>query len=125
MQTFEELEAWKAAREYQKKIRAVVKEFPNEEKYRLTDQLVRSSRSIGDNIAEGFGRFHYLDNCKFCYNARGSLMESYNQLLTASEEHYISEEQFQELKQLYFYLLKVLNGYIKYLRNKPNNSITN
>jgi four helix bundle protein len=44
---------------------ALTKRFPNEEKYRLADQIIRSSRSIGNNIAEGHGRFHYQDNIRF------------------------------------------------------------
>ena len=39
-------------------------------------QFIRSTDSIGANIAEGYGRFHYLDRIKFYYNVRGSLLES-------------------------------------------------
>ncbi|HRZ29314.1 MAG TPA: four helix bundle protein [Candidatus Paceibacterota bacterium] len=39
-------------------------------------QFITAIDSIGANIAEGCGRFHYLDKNKFMYNARGSLMES-------------------------------------------------
>lgn len=42
----------------------------------IGDQLIRSIDSIGANIAEGYGRFHYLDRIKFLYNARGSLLEA-------------------------------------------------
>lgn len=59
MDTFEELEAWRAARELRKAISKMVKKFPPEEKFRLTDQIIRSSRSVAANIAEGFGRFYF------------------------------------------------------------------
>ncbi|MCL5667302.1 MAG: four helix bundle protein [Patescibacteria group bacterium] len=39
------------------------------------DQFIESTDSTGANIAEGYGRFHYLDKIKFFYNCRGSLME--------------------------------------------------
>lgn len=41
----------------------------------MGDQFIESTDSVGANIAEGYGRFHYLDKIKFLYNARGSLME--------------------------------------------------
>ena len=50
-ETFEELEVWKLARQLKKEIRELVKKFPFDEKYRLTDQIIRSSRSAGSNIA--------------------------------------------------------------------------
>jgi len=42
----------------------------------MGDQFISSIDSIGANIAEGFGRYHYLDKNKFNYNARGSLLEA-------------------------------------------------
>ena len=70
MQDFEDLEAWKLARSLRNEIFILTKTFPPEEKYRLTDQLVRASRSISANVAEGYGRYHYKDNAKFCRIAR-------------------------------------------------------
>ncbi len=78
--TFEELEVWKLARQLKREIRELAKKFPADEKYKLVDQIVRSSRSVGANIAEGFGRFHFKENSKFCFNARGSLFETLNQI---------------------------------------------
>jgi four helix bundle protein len=54
--SFTELDAWKKARKLKNKLRSIAVSFPAEEKYRLTDQLIRSSRSINANIAEGHGR---------------------------------------------------------------------
>ena len=66
MNNFEELEVYKKARELRIKISALVKHFPVEEKYRLVDQLIRSSRSVTANIAEGFERFHFQENIQYC-----------------------------------------------------------
>ena len=60
--SFEELEVWKEARKYKMEISKLIKHLPRDEKFRLSDQLLRSSRSISANIAEGFGRFHHQEN---------------------------------------------------------------
>ena len=57
----EDLEAWKKGREFRKEVSKFCKTLPKDEKFRLLDQLVRSSRSITANIAEGHGRFHYQE----------------------------------------------------------------
>jgi len=44
--TFEDLEIWQSARELRKKISVLARTFPAEEKYRLSDQLIRASRSV-------------------------------------------------------------------------------
>lgn len=75
MNSFEELEVWKEARQLRINISKVVKHFPAEEKYRLVDQMVRASRSVTANITEGFGRFHFQENIQFCRQSRGSLTE--------------------------------------------------
>lgn len=65
MDGFEDLEVWKKCRQLRIDISELLKVFPDAEKYRLIDQLKRASRSITANIAEGHGKYHYLDNIKF------------------------------------------------------------
>ncbi len=65
MKSFEELNCWKKAASLRRKISILVKTFPREEKYRLVDQMIRSSRSAPAQIAEGFGRFHFQENIQF------------------------------------------------------------
>lgn len=116
MDTFEELETWKIARELRKSISKMTKEFPAKERFRLTDQIIRSSRSILANIAEGFGRFHFQENIQFCRQARGSLSETLEHLICALDEGYIGEKTFKEHRELIKRNWKVLNGYIAYLK---------
>lgn len=52
MKSFKDLEAWKKARELRKEISSLSKTFPIEEKYKLSDQIVRAARSVTANIAE-------------------------------------------------------------------------
>lgn len=80
MASFTELEVWKQSRKIRMWVTDLTKRFPGEEKYRLADQIIRSSRSVGNNIAEGHGRFHYQDNIRFCIMARGSLSETLDHL---------------------------------------------
>jgi len=103
----------------------LTKSFPSEEKYRLSDQIIRSSRSIGNNIAEGYGRFHYADEAKFLINARGSATETIDHLIIALDNKYISEEIFEKFKADCDECAKMINGYISYLRNQANQKLTN
>ena len=72
---FRDLEVWKRCRDIRKMAWNLSKDFPKEEKYRLSDQMIRSSRSSTACIAEGYGRYHYQENIQFCRQARGSLYE--------------------------------------------------
>lgn len=63
---FEELELWKKVRVFKKEISRLARNLPSEEKFRLTDQLIRSSRSINALLSEGHGRFTYPDQIHFC-----------------------------------------------------------
>jgi len=76
-------------------------------------QTVRSSDSIGANIAEGFGRYHYKENKNFCYFSRGSIIETKGWLKKAKTRALITEEEYHLLlSQLETIHIK-LNIYIK------------
>jgi len=123
MASFTELETWKQARKIRNMISGLVKKFPAEEKFRLADQIIRSSRSIGNNIAEGHGRFHYLDNIRFCIMARGSLSETLDHMIVALDEHIIDDETIKAFQLEYDQCLKLLNGYILFIKKKKNNEL--
>lgn len=125
MQDFEDLEAWKLARSLRNEIFVLTKTFPPEEKYRLTDQLVRASRSISANIAEGYGRYHYKENAKFCRIARGSLIEVLDHLICAFDCSIIDQELLNEYRIKIAQNKKVLNGYIAYLIKRTEEIPTN
>jgi four helix bundle protein len=113
--TFEDLEVWKEARELKKEIIELVKEFPAEEKFRLIDQMKRSSRSVGTQIAEGHGRKTKPDELRFCVIGRGSLSETLNHFIDAFDEAYISEEQLNYYRTRIDKVEKLLNGYMAWL----------
>jgi four helix bundle protein len=116
--TFRDLECWKSCRELRVFVaRDVLPALPRDEKYRLGDQLVRAARSTTANIAEGYGRYHYLDTAKFCSNARGSAYEVLDHLITAQDEKMISPGLLETGEKLVEQSVKLLNGYIHYLQD--------
>lgn len=125
--SFEDLECWKACRDLRlfvaKEILAIL---PKEERYRLGDQILRAARSTTANVAEGYGRFHYLDNSKFCSNARGSVCEVLDHLITACDEGLIPSTLLDQARALVSRANQLLNGYMAYLKRAakqtPNNS---
>lgn len=90
--------------------------LPAEEKFHLRAQLLDAARSVTANIAEGFGRFHYLDNSKFCSNARGSCCEVLDHVVTAHDEGMIPEGILREVRSRVNTTLRLLNGYMAYLK---------
>lgn len=123
MASFTELETWKQARKIRSVVSDLVKSFPPDEKFRLTDQIIRCSRSIGTNIAEGHGRFHYQDNIRFCIIARGSLSETFDQMIGALDEKIINDATFKSFQEEHDQCLKLLNGYISFIKKKKNNEL--
>jgi len=84
----------------------------------IGDQFIRAIESIGANIAEGFGRFHYLDKNKFNYNARGSLFESKHWLEVLERRKKITKEEFESLDKKLKKLSVKLNNYIQSTKNQ-------
>ncbi len=123
--TFEDLEIYKSAREYRKKIYSLAKQLPEFEKYNLADQMRRAAVSLTNGIAEGHGRFHYQENIRFLRQSRGSLEELIDDINTCIDEDYTDLGRLDNLKKEGYELLKKLNGYIKYLRNCKQAAIDN
>jgi four helix bundle protein len=114
--TFEDLDCYKAGRLFRKTISKWARTLPKEELFRLKDQIIRSSRSITANIAEGFGRHHPQENLQFCRQSRGSLMETLDHLNTAVDEELLSEDEYQSMREQWNDVRALLSGYISYLQ---------
>ena len=116
---FEGLKVWQKAHGLMLDIHArLIPVLPKEEKWGLCNQILRSSKSIGANIAEGFGRHYYMDNVRFCYNARGSLDETANHLKVAFDLKYCPEDIYRDLRAQSEEVRKILNGYISWLKTQ-------
>ena len=118
IESFEELDVWIIGREIKNQIFNLVKTFPNAENYRLKDQLIRASISVTANIAEGFGRYHYQENIQYCRQARGSLHEIIDHLITAYDFGYIDEKTLNKIKNDIKRNIKVLNSYISMIQRR-------
>ena len=123
-QTFEDLDAYKIAREFRKAMYGVARRLPESEKFGLVSRQVRRAAiSLTNNIAEGHGRFHYPDQIKFMLQARGSLEELLDDLNVCQDEAYWPPADISLLKEQGWRVHKVLNGYIRFLRGrKPEGS---
>lgn len=119
-QTFEDLEVYKAAREFRKAMYTVSRCLPEFEKYELGRQIRRAAVSLTNNMAEGHGRFHYPDQIRFLLHSRGSLEELVDDLNVCSDENSLSAEETEKLKEHARGVLILINGYLRHLRIRSN-----
>ena len=91
----------------------IYKNFTWQIKKTIGDQFITAIDSIGANIAEGYGRFHYLDRIKFYYNSRGSLLESLHWLELLKNRDLITEKDYSSMFNLLEDLNLSLNAFIK------------
>ncbi len=119
---FEDLEIYKRAVKLRQEIYALATKFPKEEKFRLADQLIRGTRKCPANIAEGYGRYHYQENIQFCRIARGSLLETLDHLSCAEECGFINESELRYFREKVLTLMKMLNGYINYIKKQKRDT---
>jgi len=119
-QTFEDLEVYKAAREFRKAMYALNRRLPDFEKYELGSQIRRASASLTNNIAEGHGRFHYPDQIRFFLHSRGSLEELVDDLNICLDEQYLSSDKVAKLKEQARGVLILINSYLRYLRSRSS-----
>ncbi|MFN4212817.1 MAG: four helix bundle protein [Microgenomates group bacterium] len=91
----------------------------------IGDQFIEATDSVGGNIAEGYGRFHYLDRIKFMYNARGSLLESRHWFERLRERDLIKDKKLiRDYLTVYEKLRPKLNSFIDSLYKSQNASFS-
>lgn len=114
----EDIKAYVISRELSKMVWEEVGKWDYFGKKTMGDQFVRSTDSIGANIAEGFGRYHKKDKIKFYYNARGSLYESLHWLELAYERDFIKKDVYELLLNKFNLLPMEINYQIKITNEK-------
>ncbi len=116
----EDLEIYRLANEISKEVWLIYEKLSWQDRKIFGDQWLRAVDSIGANIAEGFGRFHYLDKNKFNYNARGSLLEAIHWTVILSERGKIVREKSDFLISRLEKLNVKLNNYINSTKKQVN-----
>ena len=121
--SFEDLEVYKLAREFSRKVGELIAKLPHAEEYNLKGQMRRAKLSMTNNIAEGFGRYHYQENIQFCRQSRGSICELIDDFIECHDNRYIDQSYSDELKKDAYHLIKVLNGYIAPIKRQKSKSL--
>jgi four helix bundle protein len=116
VERFEDLESWKRAREVTKDIYSVSSKGKFSKDFALVNQIRRSAVSILSNIAEGFERNGDKEFIQFLAIAKGSCGEARVQLYVASDQEYIGEKDFHEIRNKLIETSRMISGLIKYLR---------
>jgi len=118
---FEDLEIYRLAREFSRNVNELIKKLPREEEFNLKKQMRSAKLSVTNNIAEGFGRFHYQENIQFCRQSRGSICELIHDFDDFNECYvngYIDQNYRDQLKDEAYKLINVLNSYIASIKRQ-------
>jgi four helix bundle protein len=116
IEQFEDIEAWKLGRELTRAIYRVSKSGEFSRDYALRDQIRRAAISITSNIAEGFERGGNREFLQALAIAKGSAGEVRSQLYTACDESYISDAEFEGLRNQCLKVSRTLSGFMTYLQ---------
>jgi len=124
IESFEDLDVYRLAEDLGDRVWDIVLNWPDFPRNSLGYQLVKSADSIGANLAEGFGRFHFAENRQFARISRGSLYETRHWLRRAYKRNLLNEDEVKELRQLLDELAPRLNAYIRSI-GKQEIQVTN
>jgi four helix bundle protein len=121
IKSYEDLEIYQLSLELAVDIYKLTETLPKEEIYGLRDQIRRAASSVGANIAEGWGRFHYKDRLIFLYNSRGSLYEVKHFTELSLRLGYIKKENKDKIFTDIEKLSIKLNNFIFSIKENINN----
>lgn len=116
VESWKDLEVWQVAHQLVLKVYKITRDFPTEERFRLTDQLCRAAASVPTNIAEGKGRSSLKEYLQFLSIARGSVEEVKYHLLLARDLGYVDDGTYGEMAEGYDHVGRMLNKLISSLR---------
>lgn len=117
---YRKLTAWQKAMDRVDAIYMLSKDFPRDEKLGLTAQVRRAALSVPSNMAEGYGRAHRREYIYHLYRARGSLMETKTQRITAVRQHMYARGEAIPVWDLMQETGRLLHGLIDSLQPKDN-----
>lgn len=117
---FEKLWVWQRAHQLMQEIHKFSRSLPQREKWKIRDQIERSSASVCDNIAEGYSAYYFNEKMKGFYIARKEAGETQNHIRKLSGKQYLDPRQSQSWVEEYEEVIKGINGYIRYIREKKS-----
>ncbi len=123
VKSFEELEVWKKARLFSKSIYSITRDEAFSKDFALKQQILSSSGSIMDNIAEGFERGGTKEFIQFLGYSKGSAGETRSQLYRAKDSNYINDEVFLTLKEEALAISRMISAFMNYLINTDKKGI--
>jgi four helix bundle protein len=115
---FQGLEVYQEARKVRQRIFKLTKLLPTEEKFTFVPQMRKAALSVTNNIAEGHGSQTYKHNISYLYRSRGSMNELLDDLGACEDEKYFEKQHLDDLALHAHRVIRLLNGYIKYLKTK-------
>ena len=115
---FEKLWVWQKAHKLMIEVHKICKTLPRQERFRIRDQIERSSSSVPDNISEGHTSYYYKDKIKGFNIARKEAGETQNHIRSLQSKHYIDDEIGNDIVSRYEEVIRGINGYINWVREK-------
>jgi four helix bundle protein len=115
----EDIQGWQRARELTKFVYAITKQDAFARDFSLKDQIRRAAVSVMSNIAEGFERGGRAEFIQFLSIAKSSAAEVQSQLYVALDQEYITPEQFDQGYELCDEAMRLIGGFMAYLRKSP------
>ncbi len=113
IQNFTDLTAYQKAHQLVLETYQHTNDFPDDEKFCLTNQMRRAGISVTSNIAEGFSRNSSKDKSHFYAIAKGSLTELQSQCMIAKDLHYLNKDQYRTLENKMIETARLISGLIK------------
>jgi four helix bundle protein len=96
----------------------IIKKLPPSERFKISNQIERATSSVPDNIAEGHTSYYYQDKIKGFNTARKEAGESQNHIRSLQGKQYITAQRAKDLLARYEEVIRGINGYINWVRNK-------
>jgi four helix bundle protein len=116
IESFEDIAAWKKARELVKKVYSITKSEKFSKDFALVNQIRRAAISVLSNISEGFERGSNTEFLQFLYIAKASCGEVRCQLTVALDQGYINDNEFEEMRDLTRKVSGTIGNFINYLK---------
>lgn len=107
---FEKLDVWQKSRQFTSAVYSLTKEFPEDEKYGLVNQMRRASISVCSNLAEGNSRKSARERANFFHIAYSSVMEVLCQLIISADLGFVQKEKLSELREHIYEITNKLNA---------------